>query len=199
MNAKISALLAAALVATAPFAGAADVAAGANVTFVGNAADLGNSNGWCCGSLAALSTVTDGVTLPVEHQWNIGTAFWSGTGDALVITLPGTASVGSLALEADNNDTYSVSYLGTDNVWHSLAAMDPNTDSNDGLGDATASFTPITATAFEITATGDNDYAVAEFVANGKLLTAVPEPTSGLLLLAGLGALATLARRRSAR
>ena len=203
MNARISALLATALVAVAPFAGATNVALGANVTSTISNADLSNSNGWCCGTPAALSTVTDGIKLSVGNQWNVNTVFWSGanndTTDALIITLPQAASVTSLALEADNNDTYSVSYLGSDNAWHSLAAMNPNTDSGDGLGDASAAFAAITTTAFEITAAGDDDYAVAEFQANGTFLTAVPEPTSGLLLLAGLGAIASLARRRSAR
>ena len=203
MNAKISALLATALVAVAPFAGATNVALGANVTSTISNADLSNSNGWCCGTPAALSTVTDGLTLPVGTQWNEGTVFWAGAGndtsDALIITLSQAASVTGISLEADNNDTYSVSYLGLDNAWHALAAIDPNSDSSWGLGDNTASFSAVTATAFEIQASGDGAYAVSEFQANGAFLPAVPEPGMGLMFLAGLGALVSIARRRQAR
>ena len=201
MNAKLSTLLATALVAIAPLAGAANVAGGAAVTTTG--AGFGNSEGWCCGAPGAPSSVTDGLTLPTGQQWNIGTVFWGGdlvdTADTITITLAGAASVSSLFLQGDNNDTYSVSYLGLDNAWHALAAIDPNTDSSWGLGDNTASFAAVTATAFEIQASGDGAYAVSEFQANGAFLPAVPEPAPGLLLLGGLGALASIARRRSAR
>ena len=201
MNAKLSTLLATALVAVAPLAGAANVAGGAAVTTTG--AGFGNSEGWCCGAPGAPSSVTDGLTLPTGQQWNVGTVFWGGDGvdtaDTITITLAGAASVSSLFLQGDNNDTYSVSYLGLDNAWHALAAIDPNTDSSWGLGDNTASFSAVTATAFEIQASGDGAYAVSEFQANGAFLPAVPEPAPGLLLLGGLGALASIARRRSAR
>lgn len=200
MNTRISGLLATALLAVAPFAGAANVAGGATVTSAGTG--FGTSGPWCCGASAALSSVTDGALLPVGTQWNTNTVFWSGdntdTSDSLTITLSHAASITSLALEGDNNDTYSVSYLGLDSAWHALATISPNTDSSWGLGDGTASFGAVTATAFQITASGDSYYSVAEFQANGEFLPTVPEPTSGLLMLAGVGALALLARRRSA-
>ena len=201
MNKKISALLATTLAAIAPLAGAANVAAGAAVNTTG--AGFGNSEGWCCAALAAASTVTDGLTLPTGQQWNTGTVFWGGdtkdTGDTITITLSGAASVSSLFLQGDNNDTYAVSYLGLDHAWHDLASIQPNSDSSWGLGDNTASFAAVTATAFEIQASGDGAYSVAEFQADGACLPAVPEPTSGLMILGGLAALASVARRRSAR
>ena len=201
MNCRISIALAAVLVAIAPLASATNVAAGATVTTSGPG--FGNSAGWCCGAPGSLSSVTDGVTLPTGQQWNIGTVFWAGdatdTSDTVTITLAHAASVTSLFLQADNNDTYSVSYLGLDSAWHALADIHPNSDSSWGLGDNTASFAAVTATAFEIQASGDGAYSVAEFQATGDALPAVPEPGSGLLMLAGVGALASLVRRRSAR
>jgi len=201
MNARISTLIATALVGAAPFAVAANVAGGAAVTTSGTG--FGVSGGWCCGASAAPSSVTDGALLPVGTQWNTGTVFWSGgspdTADTVTITLAHAASVSGLALEADNNDAYAIRYLGLDSAWHDLATINPNTDSSWGLGDGSASFGAVTATAFQITASGDGYYSVAEFKADGAFLSAVPEPTSGLLLLAGVGALASLARRRAAR
>jgi hypothetical protein len=201
MNTKIASLLATALVAIAPLAGAANVAGGAAVTTAGPG--FGNSGSWCCGALASPATVTDGLTLPTGQQWNIGTVFWSGDGkdtaDTVTITLAGAATVNQLLLQGDNNDSYAVSYLGLDSAWHPLVSISPNSDSSWGLGDNTASFSAVTATAFQIEASGDGFYAVSEFQATGDFLPAVPEPTSGLMMLAGVAALASLSRRRSAR
>jgi hypothetical protein len=81
-----------------------------------------------------------------------------------------------------------------------IPAIAPNTNSGRGLGDGFASFASITAPAFQIHASGgDGSYSVAEFQADGTFLPAVPEPASGLLMLAGPGALASIARRRVAR
>ncbi len=211
MNTRISALLATALVAIAPLANADNVAANANVTYAGPGFG-GYSTTWGTGALAQASTVTDGIFLPDGQQWNIGSVFWNGgvpdSSDVVTVTLKGAATVSSLFMQADNNDFYSVSYEDTGGVWHALdGTFSPHGTVSGvgsvgwGLGTDSMSFaTPITAVAFDITATGgDGYYAVSEFQATGKFLTAVPEPTSGLLLLAGLGALASLARRRSAR
>ena len=202
MNSRISTLLATLLVAAAPFASASsNVALGASVTATGPG--FGNSAGWDNAALALPSTLTDGVFLATGQQWDTNTVFWSGgspdAADVITITLSGAASVTSLHLQGDNNDLYAVSYKDLDGTWHSLPSISPNTDSGWGLGDGYATFGAVDATAFQIMAIGgDNAYAVSEFQATGTLL-AVPEPTSGLLLLAGVGALATLARRRAAR
>lgn len=207
MNSKIPAILATLLVAVAPLAGAANVAAGANVTTTG--AGFGLSNGWGAGTLAAPSTVVDGAFVADSTQWNLGTVYWQGdsadTADTITIRLAGAATVTSLLLQGDNNDIYSVSYEDLGGTWHALATFSPHgtVAAPDtltvgwGMGVAPASFAAVTAQAFQITASGDDSYAVSEFQATGDLLPTVPEPGSGLLLLAGLGALGVMTRRRT--
>ncbi len=204
MNSKISTLLAAALVAAAPLAGAANVATGASVTTAGTG--FGQSAGWGVGTLAAPSTLVDGALVADFQQWDIGTVYWQGGApdavDTITIALSGAATVSGLFLQGDNNDLYTVRYEDTVGNWTTLATVQPNSGGavNWGMGLASTSFAAVTAVAFQIQATGgDGSYAVSEFQATGEFLPTVPEPTSGLLMLAGLGALASLARRRSAR
>ena len=200
MKLNLAALAAASLALALPLANAAtNVALGGAVATSGTG--FGLSNGWGVGVLAAGSSLTDGVFLPVGQQWNLGTVYWQGgapdASDVITITLAQAATVGSLHLEADNNDAYSVSYRDLGGAWHALATIDPNTDSGWGLGDGFASFSAVSATAFQITATGgDGSYAVSEFQADGTVIPSVPEPTSTLLLAAGLGVMGLAARRR---
>lgn len=204
MNTKISTLLATALVAIAPLAGAANVATGAAVTTAG--AGFGQSAGWGIGTLADPSSLVDGALVADGAQWNIGTVYWQGavpdSADTITFVLSGAASVSSLFLQGDNNDLYTVSYEDTHGNWTTLATVQPNSGGavNWGMGLASDSFAAVTAVAFQIQGSGgDGSYAVSEFQVTGEFLPAVPEPTSSLLMLAGLGALAAAARRRSNR
>ena len=198
---KFNATFLAAVVLTgaAPWAQASVVTLNSTVTLSGSG--FGNSNGWANGQLAAPSTVTDGVFLPTSTQWNVGTVFWAGGvpdfSDVINIKLAQAASINALHLQGDVNDLYNVSYKDLGGLWHDLATIAPNTNTNWGMGDGFAIFAPVSATELRIMATGgDGSYAVSELQANGSVLS-VPEPSSALLAFAALGvAFSPMVRRR---
>ena len=171
---------------------AGNVALGGTVSLSG--ATFGDSAGWCCGSLAAASTVTDGAYLPNGTQWNVDTVFWTGGANTITVELAAAANVTHLDLQADNNDDYGVSYRDLGGTWHSLTTISPHRSWGTDMGDAT--FAGVDATAFAITAVGgDGYYSVSEFQAIGTTL-AVPEPETYALMLLGLAGVGMAARRR---
>ena len=191
--------LAAALALLAPAAHAdTNVALGGAVSL--NGAGFGNSDGWADGALAAAGSVTDGVLLPIQQQWNVGSVFWTGDygADTITVTLGQAAVVNGLMVEGDNDNDYGIRYRDTAGAWHDLAIVSPNRSWGEDVGNLTLG-APVTATAFEISGaagSGDNHFSVAEFQAYGTAIV-VPEPASPVLLLAGLGALAMIRRRRA--
>lgn len=193
---KLRLLAAAVLAGLCATAGAAtNVALNGSVSLTG--ADFGNGGSWGSPPMADPATVTDGTLLALNTQWNTGTVYWSGAlgADTVTITLPTLSSVSSIALQADNNDDYGISYKGTDDLWHALTTISPNRSWGMDMG--SASFASVTASAFAITAVGgDGFYAVSEFQAIGA---PVPEPETYALLLSGLGVVGLLSRRRSTR
>lgn len=168
-------------------------------------ADFGNGGAWGGGPAADASTLTDGVFLEENHQWNLDTIFWSGQrgADLLRVFLPSVARVTRLVLQADNNDSYLVRYRGANNDWHDLASM----YGSGAWGMSTTTVTlaaPVYATAFAILGDGgDRYYAVSEFQAFGTFGTEqppvpsrpVPEPAGWAMLASGIFLLSRLRAR----
>ena len=187
---KLSAIALLCLCSTTAAFAASNVALNKPVTLSGSGIGLG----WG-GNLAAASTVTDGSFLGNGHVWDNDTVFWTGFEGMVEIDLGGAFSISSFTVEADNNDAYRIDYRnGT--TWQ-MATLVPVAANFGGLqGRTLALDTPINADALRFYALdGDTFYSVSEIQAIGQ---PVPEPETYALMLAGLGLVGALARRRRA-
>lgn len=178
------ALIALASTFTASPAGAANVLLNATVT-----AASGSFSG------AALSTVTDGLLRGNGTQWQNGTVWWYGTSPVLDLQLVAEAAITGFFVEADNNDTYRIDYMGSDSQWR-LAWAVPYAYNSGGMNARSIVLgSPIVTSELRFYATGgDNSYSVSEIQADGTTTT-VPEPESLVLATAGLALLGRFKRR----
>lgn len=150
-------------------------------------------------SLAAATTIVDGAFRPDFTQWNSASWWWDQ--DASVnagsvfttIQLNQSYSIDSFIVQADDNDSYRLEYW--DGATWQLAWDIPTQPSFGLVKRSSGLLAPITTDQLRFTATGgDNYYAVSEIQAFG--VPAIPEPETYALMLAGLGVVGFVARRR---
>jgi hypothetical protein len=155
----------------------------------------------------AASSIDNGVFQPETTCYQSG-IHWQGsnTGDpahSIAISFGGTFTIDGAIVQADDNDTYELDYLGTDNLYHLWWSIPeipsfglvtrPNADQSTIM-----TLPTVQALGVEIFATGgDGDYAVSQVEVFGN--ASVPEP--GLLgfLSAGLFGIVALASRKKRR
>lgn len=151
--------------------------------------------GWGGGVMSSPERIVNGIFAPESYQWNKDGIWWNGNENPdnnIVIDLGEFYTINSFVVQADNNDTYRLSYLGLDSGWYDIPAI-----SGWGLITRPEFFlaSPIIASQLKFIATGgDGLYSVSQIVANGSLAT-VPEPATMLLFGIGTASLTCLRRR----
>lgn len=147
---------------------------------------------------APLSSLVDGVYRPGGTDWQDGTVWWDernpgSANNVIEIDLMGRFMISFLSIQADNNDSYSISVRDRFGIWSGF--VDATPVGGAGMRERAGGFAPFEATGFRIDAFGGDDfYSLSEFRAMGE---AVPEPTSIALLGLGLAALATVRRHKT--
>lgn len=193
-----AAAVAVATAPAAPSAGAVNVALGKPVTITGEVGVI-----TCCWPDATvfppapLSSIVDGLFLPAGTEWQTGTVWWDeanpgSLNNIIEIDLGGLFPIRFVSIQADNNDSYAVSYRDQFDVWQLLGTAGPFGGPGMQIRSGTF-FPPFEASAFRIDAFGgDGFYSVSEF-------QAVPEPTSLALVLIALALFSASVRARAAR
>ena len=147
--------------------------------------------------LASSSTITDGVFLDENHQWNYDTVWWDESVQVpfLDIDLGGDFLIDKLVVQADNNDEYIIN-LFNDSVIQEVVDI-PSIIPEWGMITREISLsTPVLADLirFGHYPGGDGDYLYS--VSEIQAFNVVPEPTTMLLLSVGLIGLAGATRRK---
>jgi len=165
----------------------------------------GPQNIVCPGTPAAASTVDNGSFYAEQTCWLDGVA-WQGTDlttdtPSIDISFGGAFTISSAIVQADDNDTYELQYLGTDNAYHDWWAipLDPSfglVTRPSGNQVTQQPLPTVVATGVRIFATsGDGDYSVGQVEVFGSPV-GTPEPGSLMLLFGALPGLALLRRRK---
>ncbi len=157
-----------------------NVARGKPVTLLGGTFFVG---GWDGATISDPATITDGLFFPQSSVWDVGTIWWdAGYGEtygsqAIQVDLGGAYVIESLIVQADDNDTYEVTYLSAETgtwvhawtagpigPWGMQTRPNPLDDTERYVLDG-----PIKATALRVTGIWPSDfkYSVSEIQAFG--------------------------------
>jgi hypothetical protein len=176
---------------------AINVALGSNVAL--NGSFFSDDGIWAPGVISPAARIVSGVLATEGTPWNQDGVWWNGNvypNNSITIVLPGALVINSFFVQADDNDTYRVSYLDSGNNWQT--AYDVPYQFSFGLVTRSEFVlsSPIETSSLKVEAiNGDGFYSVSQIIVIGQSPNTVPEPSTFLLLGAGLGGLALLRRK----
>jgi len=175
---------------------------GAQAAKVGVAGVTGSSGVTNAAAAADGYTPTNGTNFD-----DVTSAYWSGAGESITLAFDQAYYLNSVTLTADWNDVYRI-YGSTDGLnfvqLGTYSGLWDQVGTNVGYGLVTLPTQALAAagTAYSfakiVSVYGDGANGVGELSFNGTAAM-VPEPASMALMLAGVGALSGVARRRQRR